>query len=331
VISRRRFLTGAAITLAPMGAAAHAQEYKAQQPTTGRYRVALISTAADPAVMAAFAAEMLELGYVEGQNLVTEVRAAGRPERFPNLVSEVIRLKVDVIVAWSTAGILAAKQATSTIPIVMGSSGDPVAAGLVRSLSRPGGNITGLSMMFPELSTKYVELVRAAVPRASRIFALMDGNSPRIDLMMLADMQAAAKTSGMTVQPIDAASPDEIEQAFMKAKRDGADSMIVLGGGRHYAQRARITALALKHRLPGIYQARAFVEAGGLISYGPDLRELARHAARYVDKILKGAKPGDLPIEQPTKFELVINLTTAKALGLTIPPSLLARADQVIE
>jgi len=303
----------------------------AQQPTTGHYRVALISTAADPAVMAAFAAEMLELGYVEGQNLVTEVRAAGRPERFPDLVSDVIRLKVDVIVAWSTAGILAAKQATTTIPIVMGSSGDAVAAGLVRSLSRPGGNITGLSMMYSELSTKYIELVRAAVPRASRILVLMDGNSPRIDLMMLANMQAAAKTSGMTVQPIDAASPDEIEQAFVKAKRDLADSMIVLGGGRHYAQRARITELALTHRLPGIYLHRAFVEAGGLISYGPDLRELARRAARYVDRILKGAKPGDLPVEQPTKFELVINLKTAKALGLTISPSLLARADEVIQ
>jgi putative tryptophan/tyrosine transport system substrate-binding protein len=274
---------------------------------------------------------MLELGYVEGQNLVTEVRAAGRPERFPDLVSEVIRLKVDVIVAWSTAGILAAKQATTTIPIVMGSSGDAVAAGLVRSLSRPGGNITGMSMMLSEVSTKYIELVRAAVPRASRIFVLMDGNSPRTDLMTLANMQAAAKTSGMTVQPIDATSPDEIEQAFTKAKRDGADSMIVLGGGRHYAQRVHITALALKHRLPGIYHARAFVEAGGLISYGPDLRELARRAARYVDKILKGAKPADLPVEQPRKFELVINLKTARALGLTIPPSLLQRADELIQ
>jgi putative tryptophan/tyrosine transport system substrate-binding protein len=321
---RRRFLlTSLAGTLAAPLAA------EAQQ--AGRVpRVALLSTAGDPAVLGAFAAEMRGLGYVEGRNLITEIRTAGRPERFPNLVSELIRLNIDVIVAWSMLAVLAAKQATTTIPIVMGSSGDAVAAGLVRSLSRPGGNITGLSTMGTELSQKYVELLREAVPTASRVFLLIDGTAP-MDRAGLPNMQAAAKDRGVTVYPIDARSPDEIEQAFIKARREGADSMIGGVSGRHYTQRAHITALALKHRLPGIYWWPAFVEAGELISYGPDLRDLGRRAAHYVDKILKGAKPADLPIEQPTKFELVINLKTAKALGLTISPSLLARADQVVE
>jgi putative tryptophan/tyrosine transport system substrate-binding protein len=272
---------------------------------------------------------LAELGWVDGQTLLIEERyAEGRPERYPALIAELIRLKVDVLVAGGgTAGARAAKRATGTIPIVMPVMGDPVAAGLVASLARPGGNITGLSMLNTEISAKRVELLREVLPKVERVAVLRDPAAPQADVDAT---QAAARTLGLRLQFLSASRPEEFQGAFQAARQAGAEALIVLASGFFNTQRRRLVDLAAQSRLIAVWEHRDFADTGGLMSYGPNLLDMNRRAATYVDKILKGAKPADLPIEQPTKFELVINLKTAKALGLTIPASVLARADEVI-
>jgi putative tryptophan/tyrosine transport system substrate-binding protein len=271
-----------------------------------------------------------ELGYVEGKNIVIEYRVAeGKVERLPNLLAELVRLKVDVIV---TGGIVnhAAKQATTTIPIVIAFDGDPVGNGLVASLARPGGNITGLSALYPELSGKQLELLKETVPRLSRVVVIGELNNPG-NSEVLREMELAAKAFGVKLQSLDVWDLKDIETAFRAASKARANAVIVLAGTIVLVHRAQITTLAIKSRLPAMYPRPEFVEDGGLMTYGPSIADLYRRAATYVDKILKGAKPADLPVEQPMKFEFVINLKTAKQIGLTIPPNVLARADRVIK
>jgi putative ABC transport system substrate-binding protein len=270
-----------------------------------------------------------ELGWVEGRNILIEWRyAEGRPERYPALIAELIRLRVDLIVAGGgTPGVRAAKDATSTIPIVMPVVGDPVTSGLVSSLARPGGNVTGLSMLNTEISTKRVELLREVLPAVQRVAVLSD---PAANTPDLGATQAAAPSLGLRLQVLSAGRPEEFDGAFEAARRSRAEALIVLASPVFNTYRRRLIGLAAQNRLIAVYEHRAFPDAAGLMSYGPNLVDMNRRAAKYVDKILRGAKPADLPVEQPTVFELVINLKTAKALGLTIPPSVLARADEVI-
>ena len=274
-----------------------------------------------------------ELGYIEGQNIVIEHRAPEwKYERLPGLAVELVRLQVDVIVAASPAATKAAKQATSSIPIVFTVSGDPVADGFVASLARPGGNVTGLATVGPDLVGKQLEMLKAIVPKVSRVAVLQNPVTHRdTHGGVLRQLEGSARGLGMQLLVFEARTPSEIDAAFVAMSSQRVDGILVLRDAMFRAQRAQITALAAKKRLPGIYGLREEAEAGGLIAYGASVPQLYRRAATYVDKILKGAKPGDLPVEQPTTFELVINLKTAKALGLTIPPSLLQRADQVIE
>ena len=272
-----------------------------------------------------------ELGYVEGRNVAIESRwAEGKYERLPALAAELVGLKVDVIVTAAVPGIRAAKEATKTIPIVMAVVVDPVATGLVASLARPGGNITGLSSMAPELTGKLLEMLKEVVPKASLVAVLWNpgnaGNAPQ-----LRAAEVAARTLGVRLYTLEARNPNDLENAFAAMSKQRADALLVLVDVMFNAHRTRIADLAAATRLPAVYGLSEVAAAGGLISYSASTRDLFRRAATYVDKILKGAKPADLSIEQPTKFELVINLKTAKALGLTVPPSLLARADQVIE
>ena len=271
-----------------------------------------------------------ELGYVEGQNIILEPRwAEGRYERLPGPVRELVRLKVDVMVVAATPGNLAAKAATDTIPIVFVAVGDPVRVGLVASLARPGGNFTGLSLLTPETSGKRLQLLADSLRRVSRAAVLLNpsnlGNST-----MLEETQVAARRLGIQLQLLEVRNPDELEPAFEAAMRGRAGALIAFDDPVIHSYRARIVALAAKRRLPAMYGTREFADEGGLMSYGPHRPDLYRRSGTFVDKILKGAKPADLPVEQPTKFELVINLTTARALGLTIPQSLLGRADEVI-
>ena len=271
------------------------------------------------------------LGYLEGRNIVFEYRyAEGKMDRLPDLFAELVQLKVDVIVTHGTPGPLAAKQATSTIPIVMGNVADPVAAGIVTSLARPGGNITGLSAHAPEITAKGLELLREAFPGATRIAVLSNPVNPAHG-PMLKETEAAARVLGMDLQIVQAREPRDLDGAFSAIATKRADALIVFDDQLFVSTQTRIAKLAADGRLPTIFSQPENVEAGGLMSYGVRLADLWRRAAAYVDKILKGAKPADLPVEQPTKFELVINLKTAKALGLAIPPALLLRADQVIE
>jgi putative ABC transport system substrate-binding protein len=324
-MDRRAFLAGsAALLAAPL--AAEAQQAR-KVPRVG---ILLLSDA--QSVPDAFRQELRELGYVEGQTIALEYRwAEGKEERFPGLASELVHLRVDVIFAAVAAAAQAAKTATKTIPIVTAVN-DPIAAGFVASVARPGGNITGLSMMSPEVVGKQLELLRQVVPKISRVAVLANPANPG-SAPQLRQAEVAAKTLGMRLQPLEARSLSEIDSAFVAMARERAEGLLVLLdptlGGR--LQRERIAELAARNRLPAMYALRLHVDAGGLMAYGADIFDLYRRAAIYVDKILKGAKPGDLPIEQATKFELVINLKTAKALGVTIPPSLLQRADQVIE
>jgi len=269
-----------------------------------------------------------ELGYVEGQNIAIEWRwAHGKDERFPDLAAELVSLKVDIIVAPTTASAQAAQRATKTIPIVMGFVTDPVALGVVANLARPGGNITGLGVPTPEIAGKRLQLLREVAPTVARIAVLSDPSQPAD----LRGTEAAAQALGVQLQVWKVRSGGELDRAFAAIARERAAGIIILGSTTLFAYRARIAQLAVRHRLPTSAWARELTEAGCLMSYGPNLPDVVRRAAYFVDKILKGAKPGDLPIEQPTKFDLVINLKTAKALGLTIPPSLLGRADEVIQ
>jgi putative ABC transport system substrate-binding protein len=279
----------------------------------------------------AFRQGLRELGYVEGQNIAIEHRAPDwKYERLPGLAAELVRLKVDVIVAASPPATEAAKQATTTIPIVFTVSGDPVAEGFVASLARPGGNITGLATMGPELVGKQLEMLKAIAPKVSRVAVLHNPNQ-RAHPRALRQAEDAARTLGVQLQILGARTPSEIEAAFAAMTSQRAGGVLVLRDAVFRAQRAQITALAAKSRLPAVYGLREEAEAGGLIAYGASVPQLFRRAAIYVDKILKGAKPADLPVEQPTKFELVINMKTAKRLGLTVPQSLLLQADLVIE
>ena len=279
----------------------------------------------------ALRAGLRDLGYVEGKNIIIEYRwAEGKYERLPGLAAELVGLKVDVIVAVGTPAIQAVQKATTTIPIVMVATADPVGSGFVASLSRPGRNITGLSNIAGDVSVKYLELLRVALPKLSRVTVLMNPDHP-LHPDMLKNIQATAKTTGVNVLPVQASTADKIEAALGAITRERTGALIVLPDPFFYTQARRIAELAAQNRLPTMFWTRDLVEAGGLMSYGQNMGEHYQRAATYVDKILKGVKPADLPVEQPTKLELVINRKTAKALGLTIPQELLLRADKVIE
>jgi putative ABC transport system substrate-binding protein len=332
VIDRRTFIGTLAGGLLAAPLAAEAQD-------AGKvYRVGYIGPRSVATIISdpvqpfnSFRREMRQRGYVEGQNLVLELRTVeGRLERVSEVVGELVRLNADVIVAVSGPVIQAAQQVTRTIPIVMLGVGDPVATGLVASLARPGGNVTGLSQLSPELSGKRLDLLKAVVPGVSRVAILWNPTNPT-NAPQLTETKVAAQALGVQLQLMEVRSPQDFESKFQAATRERAGALITLDDLLIFTHRIQIVALAAKSRLPAIYGWSAFAEAGGLMSYGPDFQDMYRQAAVFVDKILKGAKPGALPIERPTKFELIINLKTAKALGLTIPPSLLQRADQVIE
>jgi putative ABC transport system substrate-binding protein len=298
------------------------------QPAGTVPRIGLLdsgSFAARASLWEAFRQGMRQLGYVEGQTVVFEARGAdGKNERLPALAAELVRLKPDVIVTASNFAAQAAHQATATIPIVT-ASGDPLAIGLVTNLARPGGNVTGVTSQTVELSAKRLDLARELVPGASRLGILGTGSS------IIRETETAARALGIRLDVVGVRSPAELDGAFSTIARRRPGVLIVAPSSAFFGERRRVAELAVKHRLPTVHASREYAEAGGLIAYGTDLAALFRRAAVYVDKILKGAKSGDLPIEQPTKFELVINLKTAKALGLTIPPSVLARADEIIE
>jgi putative ABC transport system substrate-binding protein len=275
-------------------------------------------------------AGLRDLGYAEGKNIVIEVRwAEANYERLPTLVAELLAQRLDLIVAAGPAAIQVVRRATTSLPIVVAASGDPLIFGFVQSLSRPGGNVTGVSSVNVDLSHKYVEILREAVPNLSTVGVLMNPGHPGHP-SYLRSIQAAARET-VKVLPIQAATAGEIEAAFSVIKQARAGALIVPGDGLFFSQASRIAELAAEQNLPTLFSTREPVQAGGLMSYGPNLAEQFYRAATYVDKILKGANPGDLPVEQPTTFELVINLKTAKALGLTIPQSLLLRADEVIQ
>jgi putative ABC transport system substrate-binding protein len=279
----------------------------------------------------AFLQAMGELGYVEGQSLVVERRyAEGRDERLPELAAELVRLKVDVIVAAGGVPPYAAKQATSTIPIVFTNNGDPVGSGLVASLARPGGNVTGPSLSSPALFGKRVQLLKEAVPTVSRVAVLSNPSSPMHALSMK-ETEGAARSLQVQLQVVEARVPGELAGAFAAAVKGSADALVALGHPVFAAERKRIAELAAQSRLPVMAPGREYAEAGALMAFGANVRDSYRRAASYVDRILKGARPSDLPVEEPTKFDFVVNLKTARALGLTIPPAVLARADDVIQ
>ena len=299
-------------------------------------RIGYMSTnlAVSPHLPDAFRQGLRDLGYVEGRNVVIEFRSAeGKLDRFPALAAELVTLRVDVIVAANTGAALAAKQATKTIPIVFAGPADPITSGLVNSLARPGGNVTGLSSSGPELVGKGLELLKQAVPGVNRVAALWHRDYPeRTQRDILEQADVAARALGVHLQFVEArGGPENFDRAFSELTRARADALTVLTSVLFISERRRLVDLAARNRLPVVYPVRDFVDDGGLMSYGPHWADIYRRAATYVDKILKGAQPADLPVEQPTRFELVINLKTAKALGLTIPPSVLARADQVVE
>jgi putative ABC transport system substrate-binding protein len=272
-----------------------------------------------------------ELGYTEGQNIIIEYRyAEGRPERLPSLASELARLKMDVIVAETTPASLALKQATTTIPIVMGIVADPMESGLVASLARPEGNITGLSLQLPDVTAKRLQLLREITPKVARVGILWNPDSP-ITPPQFKAAEAAARALRIRLESLAVQGPDDFERAFKAARRSRTGALLILDDFLVTRYITQIAALTVKSRLPAMSGTTGFVEAGGLVSYGLNFPAIMRRAATYVDRILKGAKPADLPIEQPTKFELVVNLKAAKTLGLTISPSMRARADEVIE
>jgi putative tryptophan/tyrosine transport system substrate-binding protein len=316
------------LTLAPL--AVEAQQ-AGRMPRIGVVFPAEPASPTEPSG-AAFRQGLRDLGYVEGQNVAVEYRyALGRTERYSELVGELVQLKVDVLVAGGNSS-FAAKKATQTIPIVSIAAGDILGTGLVTSFARPGGNLTGLSMAFDEgISQKWVQLLKEVAPRVSRVGLLRDASVASRNPRMLTDTAKAAAALGLTFQVLDVRALQELDGIFAELSKKQGYGLVVGGTPLLFPDRSRIHELAIKYRLPIIYGWRVFVDAGGLMSYGASLSDLWRRAAIYVDKILKGAKPADLPIEEPTKFELVINLKTAKALGLTIPQSVLLRADEIIQ
>ena len=328
VMERRAFmamLTGG-IVVVPIAAIG--------QPAAKTVRIGYLTTNPTPHFQEAFRQGLRDLGYVEGRNLVIEYRSAeGNLDRFPALAAELVTLKVEVILAASTPPALAAKQATSTIPVVFAAVADAVASGLVTSLAHPGGNVTGLSFLAPELVGKCLEQLKQAVPRVSRVAVLSHPGAlgERTERDMLKQAEVTARGLGVRLQFLEARRPADFDKAFSEMNKGRAGALTVLTSIMLFDERRRLVDLATRNRLPAVYPWREAVDAGGLMSYGANLNDLYRRAATYVDKILKGAKPADLPVEQPTKFELVINLKTAKSLGLMIPQSVLGRADDVIQ
>jgi len=324
-VKRREFITllGGAAAAWPLTARAQQQK----MPTIGFLGSATSATQGQ--WVAAFVQHLRELGWIEGRTVAIELRwAEGRTERYAEIAAEFVRLNVDVIVTGGTPTALAAKRATAVIPIVFAMTGDPVGTGLVAHLARPGGNLTGLSTQTTDTVSKRIELLREVVPNLRRLAILANINSPVVALEM-GEAQGAANTLGLEVVTLEVGRAQDIERTFEKLGR--ADGLYVCADPLVSANRTRINALALAARLPTMHDLREYAVPGGLMSYGPNIPDLFRRAGDYVDKILRGAKPAELPVEQPTKFELVINLNTAKALGLEIPPTLLARADEVIE
>ena len=324
-MDRRRFLLTslAGALTAPLAAGA--------QQAGKVYRVGFIgngSPRSNDSLRGAFLEGLRELAWVEGKNLSMVDRwAEGDLARHPRLAAELAALDVEVIVLAGTAAARAAMGATRTIPIVVTVVGDPVTAGLVRSLAKPGGNLTGLAWQASDLVTKQLQLLREMVPSAARLAALSHAANPTTRVAV----EAAARSLGAKLDVLDVGGPADIAGAFEAAQRSRAGALLVLPSPMFFATRRQLAELATRHRLPAVYEVKEYVDEGGLVSYGPSFSEMYRRAATYVDKILKGATPGDLPMEQPARFEMALNLKTAKALGLTIPPSLLARADQVIE
>jgi len=315
------------VVVLAVGVIAEAQQPK-KVPRIGYLAPASLSALA--ARTEAFRQGLRELGYVEGKNIVIEWRSAeGKIDRLPALAAELVRLKVDVIVTTGPTATHPAKEASSSIPIVMAQDIDPVGTGFVASLARPGGNITGLSSLAPEISGKQLELLKETVPKLSRVAVLWASSNPA-NAQMLREMERAAATFGVKIQSLDVLGRKDFQTAFGAASKERAEAVLVLQNGVAAAHRTEIAELAVKSRLPAIFPRLEFVEDGGLMSYGASFTHMDRRAATYVDKILKGAKPADLPVEQPTKFEFVINLKTAKQIGLTIPANVLARADRVI-
>ena len=329
-MDRRTFLAGAGAVLLAAPLAAQAQQ------ADRVYRIGILGNVplSDPGsarLWGSFAEALRDLGYVPGRNVAIEyVSSEGQYERLPALAAELVRHKVDIIVGPAAQNVLAAKQASQTIPIVMVSVGDPVGNGLVASLARPGSNVTGTSFLTSALVGKQLELLKQIAPHASRLAILLNPANPGHPLT-LEQAKLAARSLGVQLQAVGVRGSADLEKAFEATTREHASGLFVPWDGTFLVHLVRIIQLAKRTRLPALYGHRGYVDAGGLSCYGPSAVDSFRRAAAYVDKILKGAKPGDLPVEQPTKFELVINLKTAKALGLTIPPSVLARADQVIE
>jgi putative ABC transport system substrate-binding protein len=315
------------------GAVAWPLTASAQQPTRPR-RIGILDTGSDASrrrLWTVFSEALRGLGWTEGENVVFERRyAEDRLERLSELAAELVRLNVDVIAAPSFLASRYAKQATSTIPVVMIGAGDPVGGGLVTSLARPGGNVTGLSFIVSaEVGSKRVQLLKEVLPRLSRVAVLLYANPPSVSVYK--HLKGAAGALGIEVSSVEVQSSSDFDTAFEAIVRQRPDALISLTGPIMFSHRKQIADFAAKNRLPSAHSTREYAEAGGLMSYGPDVDDMYRRAASYVDRIFKGARPGDLPVEQPTKFELVINLKTAKALGLEIPPKLLALADEVIE
>jgi ABC-type uncharacterized transport system substrate-binding protein len=304
---------------------------EAQQPRVPQVGYVFATTSSEsPDLLRAIREGLRELGYMEGRSIALEVRwAEGRYERIPALVAELVHLKVDILVVAATPGALAAKSATSTIPVVMVAVGDPVGSGLVASLARPGGNLTGLSLLNPELHGKRLELLKDILPRISRVATFTNPGNPSHELFWK-ETQVAAKALALQLQPVEVRGPEDFAGAFGAAAGSHAGAIIAFDDPLTLGYSTQIVALAAKHRLPVIYGFREFPEVGGLMSYGANRRDLYRRTTVFVDKILKGAKPADLPVEQPTKFEFIINLKAAKQIGLTIPPNVLVRADKVI-
>ena len=331
--SRREFLRAATLagTAGFLGLGSEAAQ--AQQPAKIPRLGFLIASSASSytARVEAFRRRLRELGYVEGKNIVIEYRyAEGKLERLPDLAAELVRLKVDVIVTGGGQTILAAKKATATIPIVFAASNDPVGTGLVSSLARPGGNITGLSNIAQDLDGKRLELLKEAFPKVARVAFLWDSGGTRGNVR-LTDMQAAAKALGVKLQSVPVRTLDDFESAFARAKKERAQALITSAGSVITNQQRQVLDFAAKNRLPAMYPTSEFVDAGGLMSYAPNNADLWRRAADFVDKILKGTKPADIPVEQPMKFEFIVNLKAAKQIGVTIPPTVLVRAERVLK
>ena len=331
MVSRRKVVIslGAVILAAPL--TSFTQQQPAKTPRIGYLQAVVPQNNSSP-FLEDFRQGLRELGYVEGRNMQLEVRwGEGKLERLPALAAELVRLNVDVIVAVNSPSVMAAKQATRTIPIVMPVSSDPVGDGLVESLAHPGGNITGLSMMAPELGAKRLQLLKEVFPKLFRPVAVL-WNPDYVGMAArFRQTQGAAPAVGMGVRSVEVRDSRELERALETMDRERPDALVLLVDPLTLSERLRIVEFAAKEQLPAIYEVSQFVEAGGLMSYGPNVDDLVRRAATYVDKILKGAKPAELPIEQPAKFELVINLKSAKALGITIPQSVLLQADRVIK